>query len=250
MGFLTSLFGGAENTILTVAVALGIVLVLIVLGVWALKLVFKASSNVGRIRQRRLAVVDSAAIDTRRQLVLVRRDNVEHLILIGGGQELVVETGIPVPPAPAIRPRRPAAAPAEQARREPPDASPRRRLTRSLMRRGDADAPPAPPRADELPASPLDRLHELGRPAGERQSPSLRHTGLLRPVSRMEPPAFAQPPDNGGPNRPDSAKNGSQAVAAADDQHAVERGTGPGDGAEAGEGHEAERGEDSRVGSA
>src|SRR6516165_4641758 len=39
----------------------------------------------------RLAVVDAAAVDGRRRLVLIRRDNVEHLLMIGGGADIVVE---------------------------------------------------------------------------------------------------------------------------------------------------------------
>ena len=41
---------------------------------------------------RRLAISDSIALDVRRRLILVRRDNVEHLILTGGPSDLVVET--------------------------------------------------------------------------------------------------------------------------------------------------------------
>lgn len=48
----------------------------------------------GSNRQPRLAVLDAAAVDSRRRLVLVRRDNVEHLILIGGPTDVVVEGGI------------------------------------------------------------------------------------------------------------------------------------------------------------
>ncbi|MHB0951949.1 MAG: flagellar biosynthetic protein FliO [Allorhizobium sp.] len=48
----------------------------------------------GRNRQPRLQVLDAAAVDARRRLVLVRRDNVEHLIMIGGPTDIVVESGI------------------------------------------------------------------------------------------------------------------------------------------------------------
>ena len=40
--------------------------------------------NPNRGRMPRLAVIDAAAVDGRRRLVLVRRDNVEHLLMIGG----------------------------------------------------------------------------------------------------------------------------------------------------------------------
>lgn len=48
----------------------------------------------GRNRQPRLQVLDAAAVDARRRLVLVRRDNVEHLIMIGGPTDIVIESGI------------------------------------------------------------------------------------------------------------------------------------------------------------
>lgn len=46
---------------------------------------------------RRLKVVESLAVDARRRLVLVRRDTTEHLLLLGGANELTIETGIRPP---------------------------------------------------------------------------------------------------------------------------------------------------------
>jgi flagellar protein FliO/FliZ len=51
-----------------------------------------ASTNRGRMP--RLAVIDAAAVDGRRRLVLVRRDNIEHLLMIGGPTDIVVEPNI------------------------------------------------------------------------------------------------------------------------------------------------------------
>ncbi|WP_148663571.1 hypothetical protein [Bosea vaviloviae] len=48
----------------------------------------------GRARQPRLGVVDIHDLDRQRQLILIRRDNVEHLIMIGGVSDIVVETNI------------------------------------------------------------------------------------------------------------------------------------------------------------
>ena len=45
-------------------------------------------------RERRLDVVEYASVDSRRKLILVRRDDVEHLIMTGGPIDVVVETGI------------------------------------------------------------------------------------------------------------------------------------------------------------
>jgi hypothetical protein len=51
-------------------------------------------------RERRLAYVERAHIDGGRKLVLIRRDDVEHLLLVGGPIDLVIETGIPADPQP------------------------------------------------------------------------------------------------------------------------------------------------------
>ncbi len=62
-----------------------IALLLLVAVLWIMR--NRASSPFvrgGRNRQPRLQVLDAAAVDARRRLVLVRRDDVEHLILIGG----------------------------------------------------------------------------------------------------------------------------------------------------------------------
>src|SRR5258708_10139415 len=47
-----------------------------------------------RGRQPRLAVIDAAAVDARRRLILIKRDNVEHLLMIGGPTDIVVESNI------------------------------------------------------------------------------------------------------------------------------------------------------------
>lgn len=52
---------------------------------------------------KRLGLVASQVIDNKRRLVLVRRDGVEHLLLVGGPNDLVVEHGI-IPPAAAEKP--------------------------------------------------------------------------------------------------------------------------------------------------
>ncbi len=51
----------------------------------------------GSVRGRkggRLGISEYHEIDKSRRLVLVRRDDVEHLLLIGGGQDIVVESNI------------------------------------------------------------------------------------------------------------------------------------------------------------
>ena len=48
----------------------------------------------GRARQPRLGIIDVYDLDRQRQLILLRRDNVEHLLLIGGPNDVVIETNI------------------------------------------------------------------------------------------------------------------------------------------------------------
>jgi hypothetical protein len=87
----------------------------------------------GSVRGRRgsrLGISEYHELDKARRLVLVRRDDVEHLLLIGGGQDIVVEGGIGSPlnhaaavdhgasvrplPRPAVfAPRRPTLRPVE-----------------------------------------------------------------------------------------------------------------------------------------
>lgn len=47
--------------------------------------------------KRRLAVIEVLSLDTRRRLVLLRRDRTEHLVLLGPSTELLIESGIPAP---------------------------------------------------------------------------------------------------------------------------------------------------------
>ncbi|MBN9333787.1 flagellar biosynthetic protein FliO [Devosia sp.] len=197
MQFITSLFGGSGNTYLTAAFALGAVIVLTVLGVWLLKLVFRVSTNGVRGRNRRLAIVDSLVVDQKRQLLIVRRDNVEHLILTGGPQDVVVEAGI-VPP-------------------EPPAAQTTRRPVPMVGRKASNDTRPAETKPAVSPAATvaagpgaaIDRAREANK---SRETPgrSLRHTGLLRPVNAQETTTTGYKPDISPVSEADSAKEDAE----------------------------------------
>ncbi len=78
---------------------LSLALVLALLGAltWVLK---KYGSRLGvpmAIKQgkSRTQLLDVTALDARHRLILVRRDDVEHLLLLGGASPVVIETGIP-----------------------------------------------------------------------------------------------------------------------------------------------------------
>jgi hypothetical protein len=80
----------------TFILAFVFVLALIGLAAWLVRRFGgnRLGANSARGRMPRLAVIDAAAVDGRRRLVLVRRDNVEHLIMIGGPSDIVVEPNI------------------------------------------------------------------------------------------------------------------------------------------------------------
>ncbi|WP_316860035.1 flagellar biosynthetic protein FliO [uncultured Cohaesibacter sp.] len=80
--------------------ALGVVLILILLLAWIMKKLNVVSSRiVHQGGDPRLSIKEAIAVDHKRKLVLVSRDHVEHLLLIGGDNDLLVEHHImPMPP--------------------------------------------------------------------------------------------------------------------------------------------------------
>lgn len=56
------------------------------------------TARTGR-RTGRIGVVETIALDAKRRLVLVRRDDREHLVVLGPDGDLVVERGIAAPVA-------------------------------------------------------------------------------------------------------------------------------------------------------
>ncbi|MET0312797.1 MAG: flagellar biosynthetic protein FliO, partial [Hansschlegelia sp.] len=102
---------GGVPTPLKLFIALAVVIALIVVAAWLTKRFggqrLGAAALSGRSRQPRLGVLDVLAVDGRRRLVIVRRDNVEHLVMIGGPNDLVVESGILRVPANAPAQREP-----------------------------------------------------------------------------------------------------------------------------------------------
>lgn len=79
--------------------ALGLVVVVILGLSMVMRRVGGGAMGLGRKGTKRLSVVEAAVIDPRRRLVLVRRDGVEHLLLVGGTTDVVVERGIAPPPS-------------------------------------------------------------------------------------------------------------------------------------------------------
>ena len=82
--------------------ALAFVLGLIAALTWlARRFGFAGNLTVKKSRNTRLAVVETLMLDAKRRLVMIRRDDREHLLLLGPTGEIVVESGIPPAPSPA-----------------------------------------------------------------------------------------------------------------------------------------------------
>ncbi|MBP0578706.1 hypothetical protein J8I29_05255 [Labrys sp. LIt4] len=94
-------------------------------------------------KQSRLGVVDSYGVGTR-QLVLVRRDNVEHLIMIGGPNDVVVESSIlrARPAGQAPRPASPGATPPPVQERTAAVSAPPRQVEENFARPAPVEPPP------------------------------------------------------------------------------------------------------------
>jgi flagellar protein FliO/FliZ len=81
--------------LLVLALVIGLILAMS----WGLKRLGVGTSSPGLLGQRRLGTVETSSIDARHRLILVRRDSVEHLVLVGPTSSLLIETGIPAPTA-------------------------------------------------------------------------------------------------------------------------------------------------------
>ncbi len=156
----------------------------------------RIGANTQRGRMPRLAVIDAAAVDGRRRLVLVRRDNVEHLLMIGGPSDIVVEPNIvrampgrDMAPRPAVGEQPPRIAPL-------PDAVWSDEATKADARSTDAfdHAEPQMPEPPPRPARPAfaDELRRPAPPPGASQRFADRlFAGVARRPHRTGPAAHA-----------------------------------------------------------
>ena len=151
----------------------------------------------GRNRKARLAVMDATAVDSHRRLVLVRRDDVEHLILIGGPTDVVVEQNIRLlaPPKRAAADEKPEA-PSAMAERPVPVAAPA-----PMPPRQPAPGPaplPVPPRR---PTPPAVAVPPRPAPAPEPRFSTMPPVTppAMPPVSVSSPSPVTPPPARPAP---------------------------------------------------
>ncbi|WP_245431074.1 flagellar biosynthetic protein FliO, partial [Rhodoplanes roseus] len=142
-------------------------------------------SAAARGRQARLGVIEATAVDSRRRLVLVRRDNVEHLIMLGGPSDLVVEANI-VRGQPAAPMRDVPTARMEQPGRPGPDSGLWSVAPEPSFRNGRPERGMIQPVAEDLPLQPQVE-------PGPRPQTVDRLAGLAAELSRSPPPAIVEP---------------------------------------------------------
>lgn len=175
----------------------------------------------GRERAKRLSVIDAAVVDTRRRVVLIRRDNVEHLVLIGGPTDVVIESRIGIE-EPSAASAAIAAAAALQRRadvQEPAAEAPRRQAPQ----RQTAAAPQAPrPQSVPQPANNWE-----GELSAEDAEDETYHYGPNAGFDAKEYPAqpqvHAYRPEPAAPAAaPEPAKQSAAAVAEANAESIIE----------------------------
>jgi flagellar protein FliO/FliZ len=160
----------------------------------------RLGANTNRGRMPRLAVIDAAAVDGRRRLVLVRRDNIEHLLMIGGPTDIVVESNIVrAMPGRDQLPPRSAGGAEPQARSAPlqdsgswPDSDGARTDMFDHAEPQMLEPPPRPARpsfVDEVrrPAPPPERRSERADPLASFTPEPLGGRPDPRPELRPEP---------------------------------------------------------------
>lgn len=187
-----SLFGAEMPLAIRFFLAFLIVLGLIGATAWAVRRF--GSGRLGGVgargRQPRLAVIDHATVDARRRLILVRRDNIEHLIMIGGPTDVVVESTI-VRGTPAAR--EVVAAPRPPALPEPPPRAiplPDSSANGSWPLQPEPIVPPRPaPRVEALPEEPATHVEPPPPPRPQRETlAALADEIATRPVPPPPPP--------------------------------------------------------------
>lgn len=201
------------SAVLWVAVALAVFALVLLIVRIVRSMTFGTFVAGGRNRKTRLAVMDATPVDSHRRLVLVRRDDVEHLILIGGPTDVVVERDIRLLGAA----RRPAGGEhgEGQPRPRPAEAPGQPRPERAAQPRppqpGQA-APPAPPRpaapaaaaAPRMtsPAAPVQQVAPLQRAGPPPANASGSSAGNALPANGPRPAAAAaNPPPQLAPPR-------------------------------------------------
>jgi flagellar protein FliO/FliZ len=166
---------------------------LLALALWLVRR-FQRQPSITRGRHARFTVVDTVPLDGRRNLVLIRRDNVEHLLMIGGPTDVVIEPNIV--PAKAPRPiptdTIPHAAPLSPGGTRPLGPQARQRKEPPPRPELPSPAPPVPARREyrPRPGALAGLAEELARGPASSEAKNIEPTPPVRgePRTRPSPP--------------------------------------------------------------
>ncbi len=181
--YLEPMLGTTGAMIAQFAITLVVLALVILIVFWLIRTFTgnRIGSSAARGRQPRLSVLDALPIDQKRRLVLVRRDNVEHLILIGGPSDLVVEASIHRVPAGQRRSDAAARANAQPPRAPAPPIGEAR--AEAAYAAFEAPAEPEVPALEPRRAEPVSQepAHpDYGRQSQDRQEQDERAEPLTR----------------------------------------------------------------------
>ncbi len=218
-----ALFGTDLPLPLKFFIAFVLVLALIGGAAWLVRRFGAGALNAAALRGRqpRLAVIDAAQVDSRRRLVLIRRDNVEHLLMIGGPTDVVVEPNIvraiPTAPARETPPARvtgladtlPRAVPLAEGSMWPLQPEPAPRTARTAAPASEENASWSPP-PEPAPSPAPTRASQDKAPRAQN---SERLAGLAADLSR----SFTASEPIAAPRR--SAEPKRAAISASEDQN-------------------------------
>ncbi len=148
-GFLTPVFGEDLAPIANLVVGFLIIVLAVFVCLWLWRKISGGTFTVGtRARRARLGVLESAQIDSRRRLLLVRRDNVGHLVMTGGPSDVVVENNIDLSEPDSDQPAQPVVAPPAAITVEPAKAEPAVAKAARIEEQAPKPAEPAPKPAE------------------------------------------------------------------------------------------------------
>ncbi|MCA2374149.1 flagellar biosynthetic protein FliO [Agrobacterium genomosp. 3 str. CIP 111-78] len=186
--------GTYGNNLIVAVVGVGVALLVLAIALWLLRRRSGSAPFIrgGRNRQPRLQVLDATAVDARRRLVLVRRDNVEHLVMIGGPTDIVIESGIgAIPIVRDVQEPELKALPRQESepKRAEPSSIPQER--RAALPQQQPVAAPAPAPVSQEPARAPQQRPEPIAPAPRPQQPAAATAPL--PSRPPTPPQSVSP---------------------------------------------------------
>ena len=224
-----SQLGETGSTIVQFALALVAVVALIFLVAWLAKRL--SGGRFGHVHgdEASMQVLDTLHIDTKRKLVLVRQGKLEHLLLIGGGSDEVVERSMigGIPLAARVQATKQQEKPNEEDTLARPAGRFRQtsRFSRSLSSKKDRalaeDATGSTKPPEDNPVSPgaSDRLGSAGRTVASSTIANSVQEKPSPPMGETGPTSKAGEKDTSDPASPLTLKTGNKPDPSLSDQN-------------------------------